>query len=98
MAENNLKPDPIQNTMMRVFNACENLLMNLYQRWSDEHEYENIDDYDVVLKPKVEGIPGVKFLKMNKKPFGFNFSALGLTFRVCLNSRKIWVNEVLKKG
>ncbi len=48
-------------------------LGNLYGRWLDEQEYEDIKDYgDVIKKTLPEGLT---MLKMTKRPFGFQCEA-----------------------
>lgn len=46
------------------------VLENLYSRWLDEHEYEDIKDYGRVLAPYVAKVGGT-LDKMTKRPFGF---------------------------
>jgi len=42
-------------------------LIGLYERWLDEKEYEDIDDYlDVVKQSRPNAF------KMNKRPFGYD--------------------------
>lgn len=51
------------------------ILINLYERWSDEHEYEDIAEY----RPPIEkALPaGVSISTMTKRPFGFTFKVEG---------------------
>ena len=42
------------------------LICNLYDRWLDESEYEDINDYLEVIQKKVP-----EAFKMHKRPFGF---------------------------
>lgn len=44
------------------------LIGNLYGRWLDEREYEDINEYGKVISDKL-GFP----VKMTKRPFGFKF-------------------------
>ena len=51
---------------------ADNIHQNLYSRWLDEREYENINDYAKVIR---EVLPKEMIMtKMNKRPFGFNFT------------------------
>jgi hypothetical protein len=56
----------------QFFEAAHETLGNLYSRWLDEHEYEDINDYQLPLNPIAEKF-GVKITKMTKKPFGCHF-------------------------
>ena len=55
------------------FEKSETLMTNLHIRWLDEHEYEDIKDYQVPLN-KVAEECGVVIVKMNKRPFGCTFT------------------------
>lgn len=43
------------------------LLCNLWERWQDEKEYEDIEDYGKVIAKEL----GFKSVEMSKRPFGF---------------------------
>ena len=80
-------PDNLKkiNTM---FKAMENLLTNLYMRWQDEKEYEDIKEYGDVVKSKLH--PDFIFVQMNKSPFSFKFRIRGFEqalYRVKLSGR-----------
>jgi hypothetical protein len=72
-------PAPVQEktspeNLIRINKMCSALqetFENLYYRWQDEKEYEDIKDYGEVIKKALpEGFP---FLQMNKRPFSFDF-------------------------
>ena len=49
-------------------------IFNLYDRWQDEHEYEDIKDYAKPLENIVSRIIAKDIkLTMTKRPFGFKF-------------------------
>ena len=55
-----------------MFDATENLISQLYGRWLNEKDYEDIHDYKRIIE---QSIPkGFTILKMVKRPFGFRFS------------------------
>ena len=56
----------------QIWIDAEKTLTNLYSRWLDEKEYEDIAEYGKVVKPIIEKNGGT-FLKMNRSPFGFNY-------------------------
>ena len=47
-------------------------LSYLHERWRDEHEYEDIDDYRKHLAKK-HPVGGIMFGRMSKQPFGVHF-------------------------
>jgi hypothetical protein len=47
-------------------------LSYLHERWRDEHEYEDIDDYRKHLAEK-HPVAGIMFGRMSKQPFGVHF-------------------------
>lgn len=63
------------------------LMANLFSRWQDEFEMEDINDYAVQLKKEVEKIGG-SFIKMTKKPFGFQFELDGAFYHIFISKRK----------
>jgi hypothetical protein len=50
----------------------EEVFSNLYSRWLDEHQYENIEEYQKVLTHHLP--EGFRIDKMSKRPFGFYFN------------------------
>jgi hypothetical protein len=65
----------------------ENVFVNLYTRWMDEKEYEDIKDYEKVLTPYVEGIGG-EVIKMTKRPFGIQFKLEGVKYHFFLTLKQ----------
>lgn len=56
----------------QLFKDLEPLACTLYERWRDECEYEDLADYAVNIKPEIEKAGGT-FLRMTRRPFGFQF-------------------------
>ena len=56
-------PERVQKVMANI-----QLIVNLYWRWLDEREYEDINEYGKVIASKL-GFP----VQMTKRPFGFKF-------------------------
>ena len=54
------------------FEDTHELLVNLYGRWQDEKEYEDITSYAKPIFPAAME-HGVRILKMTKRPFGLQF-------------------------
>ncbi len=48
-------------------------LAYLYGRWLDEGKYESFDAYEKAMAAKVNRIKGIKFIGMQKRPFGFRW-------------------------
>lgn len=58
----------------------------LYDRWQDEREYEDFNDYRDAMVKAVGVIRG-KFVKAHKRPFGCTFvSEKGLSYRFKITS------------
>lgn len=67
------------------YEKAQNLLSDLYSRWSDEKEYEDIKDYQKPLDP-IATKCGVIITKMTKRPFGCQFTVDGKTFSFFITS------------
>lgn len=67
-----MTPTTPENTkrINAFYNSIETTMTNLYGRWLDEKEHEDIKDYAKPIKLPV----GFKLIKMTKRPFGFHFS------------------------
>lgn len=65
----------------KFFEDSQNLVGNLYGRWQDEKEYEDINDYGKPVQKALEKIGG-KLVSMHKKPFGFTYELGGYQYRV----------------
>lgn len=62
------------------------MLTNLWSRWQDEKDYEDINDYAEPFKPICEEY-GIELVRMNAAPFGFFFKADGRTYQLRVNAR-----------
>lgn len=60
----------LKEIVTQLFNDTKPVAVNLYSRWLDERQYEDINDYAAPLRPIVEATGG-KIAKMTKRPFGF---------------------------
>lgn len=56
-----------------VMDATADVLFNLSDRWNDESEYEDWNEYVEVVKKLVEPISGVEYISMTRQPFGFKW-------------------------
>lgn len=83
MTENERK-----QTALKIYTDLQNLMLALYDRWRDESEYENINDYAINLKKKVEENGG-KFLKMSKRPFGFTYVLADATYQMKIGGKSL---------
>lgn len=63
----------------RFFEEAQETIGNLFARWQDEREYENIVDYQKPLDPIAERC-GVVIQSMTKQPFGCRFTVGGRTY------------------
>lgn len=71
---------------LQIYGDLQNTMINLYSRWQDEREYENINDYSNVAKPIVENLGGI-FLEMSKSPFGFTYTLGEATYKIMTTSK-----------
>lgn len=70
------------------FNESVDKFGYLYNRWMDEKEYEDIKDYQLPLNPIAKKF-GVTILKMNKKPFGCDFTVDGKTYKITVSATRM---------
>jgi hypothetical protein len=86
MPQNTMTPEGAK--VDAFVNAAESLLLNLWSRWQDEHEYEDIKDY---AKPLMEHVraAGLPDPVMVKRPFGCKFTLEGKTYQVKVTSRTL---------
>ena len=69
-------------------NSSSKILGNLYCRWQDEKDYEDINDYSLPLI-NVAKNHGIENLTMTKKPFGCKIQLNDKVFQVFHSSREI---------
>ena len=74
------KPNEPSQRAAAFAKAIESTYGNLYGRWMDESEYEDIGEYKKVLQ-KVADDYDVQVTKMVKKPFSFHFTADGREYK-----------------
>ena len=67
--------------------ATGQIMANLAERWADEKEYENIEDYRKPLLSHCE-THGVTITKMLKEPFGCELTADGYSYRLTVKLTK----------
>lgn len=65
----------------------------LYNRWQDEMEYEDINDYQLPLNPIAKKF-GVTILKMNKKPFGCDFTVDSKTYKITVSATRMQYRRI----
>ena len=71
----------------KMYASMEILMSNLYGRWLDESEYENIADYLFPINKALELTgTGLVATKMIKRPFGFRFSIDTAEYQVFVSS------------
>jgi len=90
-----IKTNPISSKRANDFVIeCTELLGYLRDRWLDESQYENMDDY---LK-KIQDEAGefeVKVTKMSKRPFGCFFTADGINFQVMVKGNMVTYRRII---
>lgn len=65
----------------KFFEDSQTLVGNLYARWQDEKEYEDINDYGKPVQKALDKIGG-KLVSMHKRPFGFTYELGGFQYMV----------------
>jgi hypothetical protein len=76
-----------------LFENCQESMINGFSRWQDEKEYEDIKNYAVLFTSKITEIGG-EFIKMTKRPFGFQYKLAGATYHVTINGRSYGYQRV----
>lgn len=62
-------------------------LVYLYDRWQDEKEYEDINDYSASLITKMPD--GMEFVKMTKRPFGLQVKVGQSTYQIRVTASEL---------
>jgi hypothetical protein len=75
----------VKTTALAFFDEVYETLSDLYGRWQDEKEYEDIEDYRAPFV-EVAKKHGVRIVKMTKRPFGFVFSTELGTYTATANA------------
>lgn len=73
-------------------------MFNLYERWLDEHEYEDINDYAKVIKGVAdkEGIT-LHNVSGTKRPFGIKFNFNGNQYHFYVKREGKYMRLALKR-
>lgn len=66
------QPETASPQAAKFFETNHEFLGELWARWQDEHEYEDINDYKLPLQREADKF-GVTITKMHKRPFGCTF-------------------------
>jgi len=76
------------NVVLKKFKDADgiNIMLNLYSRWMDEREYEDINEYKDVM---VKSFPFIEITNVHKRPFGFTFNISKSTLRIKVTSKSI---------
>lgn len=69
-----------------TFEHLQKLMSNLYARWLDEREYEDIAEYGKAVERNLP--EGVTFVKITKRPFGVHLKVDSLVFAIEINSTR----------
>lgn len=69
-----------------IWKAVQIPLENLYGRWQDEKEYEDIKDYGEAIRPTLEAAGG-ELTRMSARPFGAYFVVDSYTYLASVTLR-----------
>ena len=75
------------------FNDTEALMGDLYGRWQDEKEYEDINDYKVPFERAAKKW-GITIVKMKKSPFGMHFTVDGRLYNYTATNRSVSYTKI----
>lgn len=76
-----------KKTLKAILTGTSQLIGNLYSRWLEESEYEDIAEYGKVVKNALKSYECVEFIKMTKRPFGFIIKIQGVSFQFKMTIR-----------
>ncbi len=76
-----LAPNEPSKKALAFYKEVEIPISNLFSRWLDESQYEDINDYQKPIDP-IAKKHDVVIVKMNKRPFGCDFKVDGRTYKL----------------
>ena len=82
---------------MKIYSIIEknaDLLANLYFRWLDERDYEDLKDYKKVIEDNLR----IEISAIKSRPFGFRTKCEEKEFDVQVNSKGILIKPVKKNN
>lgn len=85
--------EDVRRAVAELFEIVQKPLAYGYGRWLDEFEYEDITDYSPLFQGKVEAA-GHEFVKMTKRPWGFQAIVCGRKIHFSVNSSSMGYKEV----
>lgn len=65
----------------KIYEDIEETIINLFYRWQEEKDYEDINDYALLIKPMIEQNGGI-LLNMNKRPFGVTYQLSDAVYQI----------------
>ena len=77
---------PETQEALDFFEKAVEIITNLYIRWQDEKEYEDINNYQKPLQ-KLADACKVRITKMTKRPFGCQFAVGDKVFKLCMTAK-----------
>ena len=93
MPTKQLAPNEPSASAGHFFDAVVDLASNLYGRWLDEKEYEEIDSYQAPFENAASEF-GVEIIKMTKRPFGFHFSVDGRVYTLFVKNNAVGYKRI----
>lgn len=78
----------------------DNCFFNLYDRWRDESEYEDINEYgNVIIKTINDQFPqfGASLVSSTKRPFGVKINLDGQKFHIQIKLKGLYACLSVKK-
>ena len=93
MTTKQLAPNEPSVSAGHFFDAVVDIASNLYGRWLDEKEYEEIDSYRAPFWDAAFTF-GVEIIKMTKRPFGFHFSVDGRVYTLFVKNNAVGYKRI----
>lgn len=82
----NSKNNKIKN-IETFFAKIQSRMENLYSRWHDEHEYENIQNYKNLIQKWADDYD-IKILAIKKRPFSFIGEFNDMKFKIKITAKE----------
>lgn len=76
----------------KIFKEQADFIGCLKERWADEFEYENFDEYVDEMKKRINSYEGAEFIKFTKRPFAVTFCISEYKFIIAVKRNCVTLN------
>lgn len=81
----------VEEPIKGIFDDLQMAAEALWNRWLDEKDYEDWNDYLSTAKMEVEKLPGATFKNLTKKPFVLSFLQGSTEHQIKVTAKKVFV-------